>query len=337
MLELPDLNDLPRPDFGLIRYPRRIITYPVSRVRGCRMNCEFCSVKGKPRAASSAHLFDTVKWLHDTRGARRFFIVDDRLEEDRDGILSFFRMIAGVYGKSLRFTVQIRLETAKDTELLEAMSAAGVIMVCVGFESPIVEDLNAMHKGLSPRTMVEWALILRRHFSVHGMFIFGYPNEKPSAISVQEALKRYKSFIRAARLRSVQILHPVPLVGTELRERLLRDNRIFPLELVPWRKYDGSYACFLPDNMSLAELQDTPIKIMNWFYSRWSLWRIPYRTLIFPIHCLLAGWRHWYDGWIRDVIKYGGRRILVKWMKRHNGADFVPRLEEYVRHRLKSG
>jgi len=48
-LEIPNLDELPYPDFGLLEYTRRIKYYPISRVRGCGMNCEFCSVKGKPR------------------------------------------------------------------------------------------------------------------------------------------------------------------------------------------------------------------------------------------------------------------------------------------------
>jgi radical SAM superfamily enzyme YgiQ (UPF0313 family) len=330
-LELPDLSALPYPNFGLIRYPKKITTYPIGRTRGCRMNCEFCSVKGKPRWADPRHTFNVIKWLVDTRKAKSFFIGDDRLDEDREGLIKLLDMIRETYGDRLRFTVQIRLETAKDTELLSAMRRAGVRTVCIGYESPIAEDLIAMHKGLSPKKMIEWTLILRQHFWVHGMFIFGYPNSKPSALSVPETVKRYKSFIRQTRMSSIQVLHPVPLVGTELRSRLESDGRIFPLELVPWSKYDGNYACFQPDNMSIEELQNTPLELMKWFYSRWSFWRIPFRTLTFPIHYPLAGWHHWYDGWLRDVVKYGGHRILVKWFRSRSDKRLISALREYVK------
>lgn len=335
-LELENLSDLPYPDFGLIRYVRKIRVYPIGRVRGCKMNCEFCSVKGEPRWADPAFFFNIVKWLVDTRRARHFFIVDDRLEENRDGLLSFFKMISDTYGRRLDFTVQIRLETAKDTELLEVMSKANVRIVCIGYESPIAEDLKAMRKGLSTKKMVEWTLTLRRYFWVHGMFIFGYPHKQPSALTVSEMVKCYKAFIRKANISSIQILHPVPLVGTELRSRLQKAGKIFPLELVPWSKYDGNYACFVPDNMSLTEFQETPLKLMGWFYSKWSFWRIPYKTLLFPVHYLVAGWRHWHDSWLRDVVKYTGHCIYLKWKKgnKNKSADFIPKLENYVKTRL---
>lgn len=337
MLELDDLSSLPYPDFGLIRFLRKIRTYPIGRVRGCRMNCEFCSVKGKPRWAKPEHVFNVVNWLVETRRARSFFIVDDRLEEDRDGVLEFFKKIHKKYGDRISFTVQIRLETAKDTELLETMRKAGVRTVCVGYESPIDEDLKAMRKGLLSRRMIEWTHVLRRYFWVHGMFIFGYPNKQPSKMGVSEMSKCFKTFIRDARISSIQILHPVPLVGTELRERLEMEGRVFPIDLVPWSKYDGNYACFIPENMSLKEFQDTPIELMRWFYSSLSFLRIPLRTVFFPIHYLFAGWQHWYHGWLTDIVKYGGHRIITTWKKRYRGESFLSVLESYKKHKENAG
>jgi len=330
-IEFENLNDLPFPNFGLIRYPAKIKTYPINRTDGCSKHCEFCSVSGAPRWASAEHTFDTVKWLVDTRKARSFFIVDDRLDGDREGTLEFFRLVSEKYGNRLRFTVQIRLEAAKDTELLVAMKEAGVRTVCIGYESPIAEDLKSMHKGLPPKSMIEWTHAMRKYFWVHGMFIFGYPNEAPTKIKASEMVKRYKQFIRAARISSIQILHPVPLVGTKLRARLEKEGRIFPRDIVPWSKYDGSYACFRPDNMSLEELQDGPMEIMESFYSTWSFWRIPLRTLTFPIHYPVVGWHNWHHGWREDIVKYGGHRILARWFRNQAKKKFTSKLEAYIK------
>jgi len=168
------LTNLPFPNFSLLRYAK-VKLYPIGRIRGCSMNCEFCSVREKPRWASAQHLFNTVEWLVETRRARHFFIVDDRLEQNLKGTLDFFRMISNKYGNRLIFTVQIRLEAAKNTALLEIMNKAGVRTVCVGFESPIDEDLQAMRKGYLSSHMLEWSEILRRYFWIHAMFMVGYP------------------------------------------------------------------------------------------------------------------------------------------------------------------
>jgi len=330
MIEISCLNDLPYPDFGLLRYARKIACYPIGRTRGCRMNCEFCSVKGKPRWADAEYLFNVVNWLVETRKAKRFFIVDDRLEEDLPGTLEFFRMIAERYGDRLGFSVQIRLEAAKNTDFLETMRRAGVRSVCVGYESPIDEDLRAMRKGYLSRNMIQWSKTLHRHFWVHGMFIFGYPGkEERRAVDVQKTVRRFKCFIRKARLDSIQVLHPGPLVGTDLRERLMWEGRVFPLEFVPWRRYDGSYICFLPDDMTLTELQETPLKIMRWFYSPLSFLRIPLKTMFFPFDFLMRGWRRWHRGWLRDIVKYGGHILVQRWQKNLRNKEFLEKLERF--------
>jgi len=303
--------------------------YPIGRIRGCSMNCEFCSVKGKPRWAEGRYLFNVVKWLVETRRACHFFIVDDRLEEDLEGTLDFFRMISDKYGSRLCFTVQTRLETAKNTKLLEVMKKAGVRYVFIGYESPIDEDLKVMRKGYSSSNMLEWTKVLRRYFWVHGMFIFGYPSEnKASSLTAKEKFEQFRKFICQASLDTIQILLPIPLVGTVLRERLKKAGKIFPLELVPWSKYDGAYPCFRPDDTSARELQEAAIKLMKRVYNPWSLVRILLRIVSFPIY-LLRGWRNWYRGWYRDVIKYGGHLLIQRWRKRQKKDKFMERLEKY--------
>ena len=311
-LENPDMDNLPFPDFGLLRYAK-VKIYPIGRIRGCSMNCEFCSVKGKPRWASPQHLFGLVSWLAETRRARHFFIVDDRSEQDFKGTLEFFRLIAKRYGNRLHFTVQIRLETAKRTELLEAMKKAGVGVVCVGFESPIDEDLEAMGKGYSAAKMLEWTKILRKHFWVHGMFIAGYPIEGGSKINPRETVKRFRQFIRKARLDTVQVMLPIPLVGTNLRQRLDDEKKIFPLGLVSWQKYDGTNPCFQPDKMTVEEFQNAPLMLMKGFYNYWSFFRIGLRIIVFPIDYFIRGWKNWYHGWYRDVIRSAGHILVRRW------------------------
>lgn len=327
-----DLNSLPYTDFGLVRFAK-IKIYQIGRIRGCSRKCEFCSVKGKPRWASGQFLFDQVQWLVETRKAREFFIVDDRLEEDREGSLFFFDKIAQKYGKSLDFTVQARLEAAQDQEFLTAMEKAGVRVVCIGYESPIDEELQAMKKGYSSRDMLKLTKMYHQFgFLIHAMFIWGYPSKKVSelSLSTKERAKRFRTFVRNARLDTVQILRAIPLIGSELRTRLEKDNRLFPLEVLPWDRYDGNYACFKPKDMSLRELQEVPIKLMKGFYDPMSFVRIALKTLAFPIDYLIRGWDIWYRSWRNDLRKYGGHLVIKRWAKCYKRDDFVGKLESVI-------
>ena len=335
ILDMENLNLLPYTDFGLVRFAK-IKLHPIGRIRGCSRNCEFCSVKGKPRWASGQFLFDQVQWLVETRKASEFFIVDDRLEEDREGALFFFDRIAQKYGKSLDFTVQARLEAAQDKEFLTAMKKAGVRVVCIGYESPIDEELQAMRKGYSSRDMLRWTRMYHNiGFLIHAMFIWGYPSKKISGIrlSTKKRAKRFRTFVRNARLDTVQILRAIPLIGSELRARLEKDKRLFPLEVLPWERYDGNYACFKPKDMSLRELQEVPTKLMKGFYDPMSLFRIALKTLAFPIDYMIRGWDTWYRSWRNDLRKYGGHLVIKRWAKCYKRDDFVRKLESVISYK----
>ncbi len=336
--EVKDLDNLPYPDYGLVKYAKltpRQTFYPIGRTRGCGFNCEFCSVKGGVHGASAQHLFETVNWLVSTRGARKFFIVDDRLEEDLTGTIEFFRLVKQKYGNRLSFLVQIRLELARNDEFVKAMADAGVRTVCIGYKSPIDEDLKAMRKGITSANMLEWTKILGRHFWIHAMMIFGYPpKDGKSPIDAKEMTNRFKIFIRKAakvarRGFSIQIMKAGPIVGTDLRRRLKEEGILFPLNLLPWRYHDGNWAGFMPQNMSLQEFQQIPMQIMNWFYSPFSFVKICLKTIIFPVDYFLRGWQKWKRGWYRDVVIYAGSRLVKKWKERHDPKNLTATLQDY--------
>jgi len=343
---LADFDALPIPDFSLVRYAR-ITLYPVGRVRGCGMNCEFCTVKGRPRYASPERLMQQFASLFETRGARSFFIVDDLFGQDRDGTLRLCQLLRD-YQRAVRvrfgITVQIRLDKAGDAELLRAMREAGIHMVAIGFESPITEELLAMNKRLKPEEMIAMTRLYRRAgFRVHGMFIFGYPArpEEPFRMDATERVRRFRRFITAARLDTVQVLLPVPLPGTELTRRLREEGRIYPTDCIGWEYYDGNFPLFEPDEPLTAEEMQTSIrKIMGRFYKPVRMWSVGLHILSFPVmifwlHNIKAGWRLWLRRWWKNVFGYAGSRILKKWTADLKKGTFPNELAE-ARERLRS-
>ena len=132
--------------------------------------------------------------------------------------------------------MQIRLDKARDTELLNAMREAGVFMVAIGYESPIEEELEAMNK----RT--ETGRHDRQHAPLPSCRVQGSRDvhiratrcrrESSSRMPATERVKRFRKFIRegpdrhgpgAASCSSTR--------DRELRDRLERQNRVFPLEV----------------------------------------------------------------------------------------------------------
>jgi len=340
---IEDFDKLPLPDFSLVRYAR-ITLFPVERIRGCGMNCEFCTVKGRPRHAEPERLLEHMSLLVETYGARYFFIVDDLFGQQRDETIRLCRMLSDYQrriGRRLRITVQIRLDKARDTELLSAMRDAGIRTVCIGYESPIEEELRAMNKHISASDMLSLTKVFRDFgFLVHGMFIFGYPLRDGGGfqMSAFERAKRYKRFIRKARIDTVQILLPVPIPGTQLRERLKRQGRIYPLEDIGWEYYDGSFPLFEPDEpMGSEEMQQCVRKIMAGFYQFGYVFLVPvsilsFTRLIFFFHNIRLGWSQWYRSWRNYWMRLGGWVILRRWTAQFNRDTFLRRLQQAREH-----
>ena len=340
---ITDFDKLPLPDFSLVRYAR-IKVYPVGRIRGCGMNCEFCAVKGRPRYASPERLLEQIVFLLETRDARRFFIVDDLFGQQRDETIRFCNILRNYQkkmGKRLDITVQIRLDKAKDSDLLSAMRAANINMVAIGFESPIEEELEAMRKKIKPQEMLSLARTFHKFgFLVHGMFIFGYPLKEDVnfKMSAGERVSRFKSFIRKARIDTVQVLLPAPLPGTELRHRLQKQNRIYRIQDVGWEYYDGNFPLFEPDEpMSAEDLQSSIRKIMGKFYQFKYMFFIglhifSFPALIFFLHNIKSGWRRWYRPWRNAVVRFGGSLIIRGWTSEFKKSTFSQKLKEAKEH-----
>lgn len=338
-----DFDSLPLPDFSLVRYAR-IKLFPVERIRGCGMNCEFCTVKGKPRCAEPDRLLEHISLIVETYNAREFFIVDDLFGQQRNETIKFCRMLADYQkriGRRLWITVQIRLDKARDTELLCAMKDADIRAICIGYESPIEEELLAMNKNIRAADMLSLTHIFREHgFLIHGMFIFCYPLKDNGGfnMSVDKRFAHYKNFIRKAKIDTIQILLAVPIPGTELRDRLKEQNRIYPLEYIGWEYYDGSFPLFEPDKpLTSEQLQQASRKIMGKFYQFRYMFLIPvnilsFTRLIFFFYNLRSGWRKWYRSWRNYLIRFGGWIALKKWTSKFKKDPFMNKLQQAKQH-----
>lgn len=342
---ITDFDKLPIPDFSLVRHAK-IVAYPVERIRGCGMDCEFCTVKGKPRCASVERLMEQITNIVETTKGRKFFVVDDLFGQQRPETIRFCNMLKDYQktrGIRLDIGVQIRLDMAKDTELLSAMRQAGISFIAIGYESPIEEELEAMKKRLNPEDMLSLTKTFRKAgFLIHGMFIFGYPMKRDVnfKMSTEERIKRFRDFVNRAKLDTAQALLPIPLPGTQLRERLKKENRIYPLEDVGWEYYDGNFPLFIPDKpMTAKQTQKATMHIMGGIYRFKNMFMVGVNVMIFPriifaLHNIRDGWRQWYRFWRQSIVRFGGWMLMNKWhaaFKKDNFLDKLERAEEHLK------
>jgi len=270
--------------------------------------------------------------------------VDDLFGQQRAEALRFCHLLAAYQqqiGRQLVLTAQIRLDRAKDPELLGAMRQAGIRHVAIGFESPIDEELRAMNKQVRSEEMLSLVKVFRQFgFWVHGMFIFGYPTaaETPFAMPAAERVRRFRRFIRRARIDTVQVLLPVPLPGTRLRQRLERQHRVYAPQDLGWEYYDGNFPLFEPDApMTASEMQNAAKKIMGRFYRFQHLFLVGASVLAFPallfsLHNLRLGWNRWHRRWEKRVIRFGGWLTIKKWTSDFRKGEFLERLQNARGH-----
>ena len=340
---ITDFDKLPLPDFSLVKYAK-IIAYPVVRIRGCGMDCEFCTVKGKPRCASTERLMEQIRGVTETTKGRKIFIVDDLFGQDRIETIRFCNMLRDYQkeaGVRLDVGVQIRLDKAKDTELLRAMRGSGISFIAIGYESPIEEELKAMKKCLRAKDMISLTKIYQKYgFLIHGMFIFGYPMKSDIKFTMpaEERVKRFRDFINKARLDTAQVMLPIPLPGTQLRERINREGRIYPIKDVGWKYYDGNFPIFRPDDpMTSEEMQQATMRIMGRMFRLKNMFLVGINILLFPriiFHPfrIKHGWRNWYRYWRQSIVRFGGWILLKKWRWEFEQSDFSVRLKAAEEH-----
>lgn len=262
-----DLDALPIPDLSLIsgfdsknRVFRRVVA-PIQASRGCPYDCAFCSVTGmfgrRFRFRSVDNVMEELK-RHNQRRLQVFFY-DDNLAANPTWFAELLERMSREK-QPFRWSAQVRVEVARDRELLVLMKRAGCTALFIGVESFNAATLKAMNKQQTPDEITEAMARFRKHrLKVHGMFVLGMDTDTP------ESIRKTVRWAKRARFSSVQFLILTPLPGTRTFAELARQNRLL---FDDWSLYDAHHVTFQPAQMSPAELQSLQLEAHNSFYSR---------------------------------------------------------------------
>jgi hypothetical protein len=172
------------------------------------------------------------------------------------------------------------------------------------------------------------------------MFIFGYPMKEGINFKMpaSERIRRFKHFIKKAKIDTIQILLPGPLPGTELRQRLAMQNRIYSIQDIGWEYYDGNFPLFRPDApLTAEEMQFSIRRIMGRFYQFRYMFMIglhifSFPALVFFLHNLRSGWLKWYRPWRNNLMRFGGWIVMKKWTSQFKKDKFGVRLQKAEEH-----
>ena len=275
----------------------------VQTIRGCPKHCSFCSVwrtdGQKPRQRTFEKVVDEIVDLR-RRGFRFIALADDNfypvtltdlrlareqgnwerlesLEATRAERYSLMAELAKL-PKDMVFFTQITMESAEDTDYLDAMRRANIKGALVGVEAVTPEGLKAVYKDFnySGDRLVQQLQIFRKH-GVHvlGSFIFGLPTDKPSTFdaTVDLALKAGVTFaqfvmmtpfpgtVDFARWEKEQAAAPEMVEGTPITRYWLIPTAIRPKMFTPH------------PSMSSEEIKDRTQRVWDRFYDVRDIWK----------------------------------------------------------------
>jgi radical SAM superfamily enzyme YgiQ (UPF0313 family) len=265
---LEDLDSLPIPDYHLIHGWKGNGAHYVSIAtsRGCPYNCRFCSVihlfGRKYRMNSVDRVMEEIRVVGGQ--ARHIFFCDDNFTANRGRIKELCTRVLAA-NLHIEWSAQVRVEAAKDPELMELMAKAGCYMVFVGLESINPATLKAYNKFQTVENIKECVVNFHQHgIRVHGMFVFGAEDDHFQVI--RDTVK----FSRDLDLDSLQYLILTPVPGTPFYQEMEAQNRIICKD---WSQYDGHFTVFQPKQFTPYELQLETIRAMKKFYSLPSVLR----------------------------------------------------------------
>ena len=258
------LDENPFPDFSLSHYVKAKIAdkaiIPVQTSRGCPFHCSFCSVTGM---FGNAYRFRSTENIiaelsqYDNKKHTIFFYDDNFTANPKRAKALLRRMIEEKL--QFKWSTQVRVDIAKDAELVQLMKKAGCHLVYIGMESVNPKSLKSMKKKQTVNDMAQAIKVLQRQgIRIHGMFVYGF--DEDDWHTVKETVR----FAKRSKLSSTQFLLLTPLPGSDFYNRVTEEKRI---QFHDWALYDAHHAVFRPKLLSLFDLQRAQIFSHKKFYS----------------------------------------------------------------------
>jgi len=236
--------------------------------RGCRFDCDFCSVRamyqGKIRRQSLTHVLRDI----DLQNGRHLFFTDDNFHADLSAMKEVLQELTK---RRLRWSCQISSDIIKHPELVTSMAKAGCVSVTIGFESLERKNIEQMRKSWMEEDYKRVIRVFQDNgIMVYGTFIIGYDHDTP------DVFERTLSFAVDNRLFLANFNPLMPTPGTPLYARLQKEGRLLFDRWWLSKEYRWGDCVFKPMRMTPEELTAGCFRLRQQFTSvRNSLPRFP--------------------------------------------------------------
>jgi radical SAM superfamily enzyme YgiQ (UPF0313 family) len=239
--------------------------------RGCPFQCDFCAVIAQfgcgYRFLDAERAVELIE--HTLRQTRKpLFFGDDNFNARPSRTKAILERLLEKGVRMPEWGAQVRVEAARDRELLDLMKRAGCSKVYVGFESINPESLELFNKRTSREENEE--AVRRFHqagLSIHGMFVLG--SDADTVRTVRETV----AFAKRTGMGTAQFFALTALPGTPMTARYMEEGKVLSRE---WHLYDAHHVVIRPDRMTPHCLQNEIFRSHQDFYS----WKEALRRLL---------------------------------------------------------
>jgi radical SAM superfamily enzyme YgiQ (UPF0313 family) len=254
----PAASTIPCPRYDLLQRKSYWVKSMVQTTRGCPYNCNFCTVTrffgGTFRARPIRNVIEQVRLLK----SKFIGFVDDN-------IIGNFKyaaeLLKALVREKIYWSAQASVNIVRNLSLLKLLRRSGCKGLFIGFESVSQNSLREAGKSQNKAGEYKKAIrILHDHgITVQGAFIFGFDSDDKSVFD------ETVDFCFDSKIDLVQFAMLTPFPGTELFDRLKRENRMLTYD---WSKYNMSNVVYQPSQMSPDELREGWEGAYRRFYGR---------------------------------------------------------------------
>jgi len=238
------------PDRSIFAGKRYVPVTLVQYGRGCRFNCDFCSIRAfygsSVRQRPIPEICDEIA----RSGARLVFFVDDNIFVDTQKANELFEALIPL---RINWFCQCSLDVARDRALVKLMQRSGCSSALFGFESLDSGNLSQMKKGWNLKFQdYETAIRIVQDagMMIYGTFVFGYDRD------TAESFQRTVDFAIRHRFYLANFNPLTPTPGAPLYDRLKREERLIH---DPWwldARFRYGHATFHPRGMTADQLTE---------------------------------------------------------------------------------
>lgn len=265
--ELCNLDELPVPDYGMLRARRFGAFAPVQVGRGCIHACEFCSIhklnRGTYRRRRIANVLRDLDQAA-ACGKTRALIIDDNIASDPAYAGELFTALAR---RDLEWVGQCNIaDLAAHPELIAQAARSGCRILNFGLETLHQANLERVNKSF--QSAAAYGPLIREikaaGISISAEMILGLDHD------TVEAFGDMAAFCLEQRLESPKFYILTPIPGTDWWARVRREGRLLTED---WSRYNASHAVFLPAGLSPDALERAYWKLYETVYSAGAIFR----------------------------------------------------------------